>query len=248
MTFTELWKYSLAEDGWTMSHNAIRLDMADTQEILERIKAAPSVDEWEWTELLQWWDRVRENIQQHHDHEERIFFPMIRSRVELPPKLSSDHATLIERMTALSATVASMCGAKEFDATCLDQLKALAETMLPHLLEEEADTLPLMREHFKPGEVTKRAINPMIKEFAWLELPHFYRQHHGDLAKSKTHCVNVLGMPGPVWDYIENLPAKMRKYDALYGAAVVALKEPSRKADLDAKREAMKKSKACSIS
>ncbi len=35
------------------------------------------------------------NVHLHHEHEEVIFFPWMETRVKLPPKMSSDHKTLM---------------------------------------------------------------------------------------------------------------------------------------------------------
>ena len=59
---------AIEEDGWTMIHNAIRLDLEDTRIVLERMqnaKAAPDFKQsdvaHEYDALAIWWEAARQN-------------------------------------------------------------------------------------------------------------------------------------------------------------------------------------------
>lgn len=39
-----------------------------------------------------------QEVHNHHDHEEKIFFPWMETKVKLPPKMSADHKTLIANL------------------------------------------------------------------------------------------------------------------------------------------------------
>ena len=45
----------IAEDGWTLIHSAIRLDLSDTSGVVDRLIAADKVEDWEWESLRIWW-------------------------------------------------------------------------------------------------------------------------------------------------------------------------------------------------
>jgi hypothetical protein len=39
-----------------------------------------------------------QEVHNHHDHEEKIFFPWVETKVKLPPKMSADHKTLVANL------------------------------------------------------------------------------------------------------------------------------------------------------
>ena len=43
-----------------------------------------------------------EVMHDHHDHEEKIFFPWMQTKIQLPPKMSADHKTLIANLEEVS--------------------------------------------------------------------------------------------------------------------------------------------------
>lgn len=240
----------MEEDGWVYSHHAIRADLADTDMALTRMVSAGKLEDWELPALKTWWGRVCDNIHQHHDHEERIFFPRMKARPScvLSPKMSSDHKTLLTNMKAVSETMIKATS-RPFDAkttgdlkNCAERLRVLSDHMLPHLTEEEKDCLPALRKAFSPKEVQKEMTSPMIKEFTWLELPHFYRRFfkdgEGGMPAVRAHATQVLGMPGFVFDHIENIPKKIRRYNCEYGFCVEELMNPSKRAGCEAERAA----------
>ncbi|KAI2504697.1 Hemerythrin HHE cation binding domain [Fragilaria crotonensis] len=100
-------------------------------------------------------------IYDHHDNEEIIYFPWIKTRVDLShwdaEKLSHGHEDLMEMM----ARAADLC--KEIIAkkgeNCANelsqlqvQLRELKDFMDEHLAEEERDITPLLRAHFTQKE------------------------------------------------------------------------------------------------
>ena len=243
---TALWLHPMKEDGWVYSHDAIRADMTDTAAAVARMASAETLEDWELPALQKWWRRCDENIRQHHDHEERIFFPRMRAREScvLAPKMSEDHVVLMKDLAAVTEAVGNAKTAADLEA-CGDLLKVLSDHMLPHLAEEEADVLVALRKAFTPKEVRKTMMNPMIKEFTWLELPHLYRRFSkegaGGMPVVRAHAVKVLGMPGFVFDYIDKIPKKIRRYNVEYGFFIEELLDPSKRAGFEAERVAFAK-------
>jgi hypothetical protein len=79
--------------------------------------------------------------------------------------------------------------------------------------------LPQYRKNFEPSE-TATIMAPMLAEFTWSELPHFYRQWQSstmgktpeDLEKIRTHATGpALGMPWFVYDYLERMHASLER-------------------------------------
>lgn len=58
------------DNGWVLSHDAIRADLEDTMQVVARLAAAAAVEAWEHEYLVAWWARVAEYIIHHHRHEE----------------------------------------------------------------------------------------------------------------------------------------------------------------------------------
>lgn len=50
-----------------------------------------------------------QEVHNHHDHEEKIFFPWMETKVKLPPKMSADHKTLIANLDDVGQDRAAAC-------------------------------------------------------------------------------------------------------------------------------------------
>uniref|UniRef100_A0A0G4HVW3 Hemerythrin-like domain-containing protein n=1 Tax=Chromera velia CCMP2878 TaxID=1169474 RepID=A0A0G4HVW3_9ALVE len=124
---------------------------------------------WMVTHLSTWWARVENNIELHHDHEERLFFPFLRTRINLPERMSSDHKALMSTMGKATEALKAFEGSITVKQTktlgtdlgpAMEKLSAfrglfadLEAIMDPHLVEEEENVLPLMMEKFTVKEV-----------------------------------------------------------------------------------------------
>ena len=92
-------------------------------------------------------------VHHHHDNEEKIFFPMLAYRIQLPPKMTADHKTLLEMLERTATNVkALVVGDAATNAAALATLTAsfndMSMHMREHLLEEEHVGLPMMRHNF----------------------------------------------------------------------------------------------------
>merc|ERR1711998_499614 len=103
------------QDGWTLIHSAIRLDVSDTKEALTRLIAASTVEDWEWEGLVKWWVHVATEIHLHHDHEERFFFPAIYKRCcqELQERYSHSHEELMTKIKDVTGKLQEAANSKD---------------------------------------------------------------------------------------------------------------------------------------
>ena len=219
-------------DGWTYAHNAIRLDLKDTIFAVNRIYNNNKVEKWELEHLLLWWRRVYDNINMHHDHEERLFFPFLKSKIDIPDKVSDDHRELNRLVLEVSKRIIHLCNYSQV-IDLLESLEQLDEHMCEHLLEEEHQILPLLRKHFTPKEL-KPTIDKMVSEFKWYELPHYYRQlkieNQYDKGQILEHTQNVLEIPGCIFKCC--IWRNFSKYENQYGYLIHELKYPEEKKKL----------------
>eukprot|EP00304_Pavlova_gyrans_P016101 CAMPEP_0206034330 /NCGR_PEP_ID=MMETSP1466-20131121/1265_1 /ASSEMBLY_ACC=CAM_ASM_001126 /TAXON_ID=44452 /ORGANISM="Pavlova gyrans, Strain CCMP608" /LENGTH=319 /DNA_ID=CAMNT_0053408607 /DNA_START=50 /DNA_END=1010 /DNA_ORIENTATION=- len=215
--------------GWMWAHHAIRADFEDTLIILARMRDAPKIEPWEIDELKLWFARVSENVHHHHDNEEKVFFPKIRERVALPERLTADHKTMLAALTEADAAVNAIRSQSDV-SKAYTKVKAVQDMMLPHLKEEEDDTLPAMMKQFTPKDFAPIE-QKMVKAMAWYELPHFYRRLEDDFAAKRSHGVGHLGIPGFVFG--GPIKKNMDRYDVEYGWYVHELKDPALKPKYD---------------
>ena len=91
---------------------------------------------------------------EHHKNEDDQLNPYIKTRVNYPDKLETDHIELLEILNAISEDIKNL---KENDF--VEELKVKWENyelkMLPHLKEEENIGLPLLMAYFTPKEVNE---------------------------------------------------------------------------------------------
>ncbi|KAG2489354.1 hypothetical protein HYH03_012184 [Edaphochlamys debaryana] len=156
------WPHPAHQDGWKLSHDAIRRDMDALLSGLERTRAlvesGRALEAWQVAHMQLLVKDMYHNVHAHHDHEEEIFFPWMESRVVVPPKMSSDHKTLmalLDRTRDLAAAMrpGSAQGCKSLVSDLLSTFSTLRAHMRQHLEEEEIVGLPLMRKHFTAAEL-----------------------------------------------------------------------------------------------
>jgi hemerythrin-like domain-containing protein len=149
------WKHSPDKDGWVKAHNMIRDEVDSFIDALESISnknSDSSTPSWAITSIKQFWSHHEHVVHTHHNNEDNIMNPFMKTRINLPDKLEADHNIIIERMT----NVTNCVNALKEDSS-LDQLStamsSYREYLFPHLIEEEEIALPLLRSFFTPKEV-----------------------------------------------------------------------------------------------
>lgn len=151
------WPRSPETDGWTIAHNSLRqeLDMfsaALAATVARNAGKAPN--DWEIECVRRWWKSHRVHVIAHHENEDKLFMPFLQTKIALPPKLETDHVSLVEHLGRLETLIAAV---STDSVSCIKDLAecwdSYALTMKPHLLEEEHVGLPLMRAFFEPKEI-----------------------------------------------------------------------------------------------
>lgn len=101
------------------------------------------------------------SVNEHHDAEEEIFFPWIKTRTPYPERLFSKcHEELISTMKQMKMACESIC--RNGGKNCTADISLLKNTiptfvrdMRSHLQEEEESIPALMRSHFTEEEENK---------------------------------------------------------------------------------------------
>lgn len=220
---------AVKDSGWYWAHEAIRADLADTLAVLDRLAGAAAPAPWERDALLLVWGYVAGFIRHHHHNEEAFFFPKMRERVALPPSLESDHATLVAMLDATDA----LLGAEHAKAAGADwrevarSLRALEAVMLPHLREEEEQTLPLMHARFSAADFAPIE-RQVVGQMPWHSMGHMYRRLGDDDGAKRAHACGALGVPRIVWSRV--LRPRVERYQAEVGWLFEALLLPQSRA------------------
>ncbi len=147
------WTITPEQSGWVLSHNAIRGEINAMRETLAGLKR--QLRGWEIKCLKLWWEGHRIHVHEHHNNEDNIFNPFLRTRINYPEKLETDHQGIIKIMEQINTVIFTLTPG---DQTCeikilWDQYRTL---MFPHLEEEEQVGLPLAMAYFTQKEVSEK--------------------------------------------------------------------------------------------
>lgn len=198
------WKVPPSEDGWVLSHDALRLDLQDMQRLLDSLSsqaaAGRPLQPWQLKAALHAWRYHEHMLRVHHQTEEELYFPLLRTRFEVPQKQSADHEGILKLMQACSAGFDA--AAQAFDTAAaakaveslrqqFGQFRRLCEA---HYREEEVETLPLIRRHFTPDEIRPTA-KKISKAYGLLDMGNYLRPM---TPEQRTAWMTRVGMPWAV--------------------------------------------------
>eukprot|EP00931_Biecheleriopsis_adriatica_P100987 TRINITY_DN76216_c0_g1_i1.p1 TRINITY_DN76216_c0_g1~~TRINITY_DN76216_c0_g1_i1.p1 ORF type:complete len:263 (+),score=66.52 TRINITY_DN76216_c0_g1_i1:79-867(+) len=154
-----LWKHAAHEDGWTHAHNAIRMELDNFMEALKAVQSRAAMGnliQWEITAMQKWWDSHEKHTHSHHHNEDDLFNPFLKTRIQYPKKLETDHVGLVAKMNHIKKLIG---GLDVNISNCVDLLVTswgeYSSMMKAHLREEEEVGIPLMRAFFSPEEIGK---------------------------------------------------------------------------------------------
>jgi len=199
-------------DGWMMSHNALRLDQEDlkriTDEVLARRIDEGSTQPWMGANLEVWFEECYRTIHEHHEHEEKIFFPEMAKLVPggVPSKMSADHKTLMDLLNrskidvgVLTSLIKNSAPKEEMEAArakASASLQAFDQEMRQHLREEEVVGIPLYRANvsIKQHKVIEKQI---LKDLTPFDLGWFLRPVQ-DESEKRMWMKQFGGIPTPV--------------------------------------------------
>jgi hemerythrin superfamily protein len=152
-----------ADVGLLIPHEAIRRQMTMMCQSAAAMPRSPGKDErWKITMFSSWFvDYFFVSVEEHHDAEEKIYFPWIKSKTEYPEKVfSKSHEDLIAAMTVIKDACNEILQ-KEGNG-CKDQVALLKknvpefETEMRAHLKEEEETIPqALRDNFTEEENDK---------------------------------------------------------------------------------------------
>ena len=163
------WPFPIEDDGFYKIHDALRMDMNDIQAIAERLSSTQEVQHWEKQAFTKVWTLFEEWVHEHHENEEKVFFPWIATRVELPERLTSDHLTLMDMLRECAKLVE-----KHRYMDFLPAFKALKIEMELHFAEEEKAIMTQMRDSFTRAE-QKVVEAEIAKNLKLMDIGHLLR-------------------------------------------------------------------------
>lgn len=155
------WPTPMEKDGWMHAHNALRDQLRSFIEVLEVVKLRGTLDQWEIDCIRTVWHGHYLNIHDHHENEDRIYTPFLKTRFHYPEKCETDHDALVVSMDKLSVLVKALKVGDKAD-NLLSSYVELEKLMLPHLKQEEDECLPLCRAYFTQEECLPK-IQEIIK-------------------------------------------------------------------------------------
>ncbi len=150
---TETWKISHKDSGWVLSHNAIRAEINSMEKVLSKL--IEPLEKWQIDCIQKWWEGHYIHVKEHHSNEDDIFNPFLRTRINYPEKLETDHQGIIEIMKKINNIITSIKKGEH-----VNELRELwneyKKIMFPHLEEEEEIGLPLSMAYFTHKEVSEK--------------------------------------------------------------------------------------------
>jgi hemerythrin-like domain-containing protein len=150
------WTYPPEKDGWAMSHLALTSEIRIFGEAFESIKSRALLD-WEVKSIQTAFAGHYQHVTWHHNDEDDNVVPFFKKRFVYPERLESDHP----KIEALGAKVKTKIeGLKPGDRIddILMAWKKYGDMIVPHMDEENATALLLMRAYFTPQD-----LKPMIE-------------------------------------------------------------------------------------
>lgn len=199
---TAEWVVPPSDDGWVLSHDALRLDMEDLQRLLDalsaQVAAGRPLEKWQLEAAQGAWRYHAHMLTVHHDTEEQLYFPLLRTRFEVPDKQSADHERILQLIKECDAKFDAAAADPAAAAQQLGSLKASFEQFrklcTEHYREEEVDTLPLIRRHFTPEEVRPTA-KKISKAYGLMDMGNYLRPM---TPEHRTAWMTRVKMPTPV--------------------------------------------------
>ena len=157
------WHDPTESDGWFRIHNTIRAEMTKLAASLAACaKTGEPLPAWKVDAIKSYWSLHGALVHAHHAHEDDIFTPLLSRRCALPPKLEIVHGDILELMAAVDAAADALAPGADL-APLVSAFDAYKASMEPHLAEEEAVCVPLMRAYFSFEEIS-RVLAPMMKK------------------------------------------------------------------------------------
>lgn len=149
-----------ADAGLLIPHEAIRRQMAMMTQSAAAMPDEPVATEgWKLTLFAKWYiDYFYVCVEEHHDAEEKIYFPWLKEKTQYPEKeFSKSHEELIKAMGVVKDACQKILNKR--GKGCAEEVKLLKEKiptfetdMRAHLKEEEETVPDLVRNNYTQAE------------------------------------------------------------------------------------------------
>lgn len=211
----DLWTYPETSDGWYRIHNAIKAEMAKFSAGMSACKSP--LEAWQVVALQAYWKGHSDLVHRHHEHEDDMFTPMLKEKVNYPEKLEADHEALTKMMAGVDSALGALAAGGDV-AALVAVFEPYRKTMEAHLKEEEEICVPLMRAYFEPKYVGKK-VEDIMKTMDKTLMGSFV--HHQGGKKEFQVFAKQEGIPFFVW-YLD-FKACRAKYRAAMETKIQAL-------------------------
>lgn len=81
------WQYPEEDDGWILTHNALRGEMGCMKEAIDMVMKRGEFQQWEIEALQTIWDAHYVFVDAHHHNEDDKIQPIFAARVRYPEKV-----------------------------------------------------------------------------------------------------------------------------------------------------------------
>lgn len=147
--------------GMYVMHHAFRRDLA---RFAAASAATPAADSATWTALRRWWERVAVFLHEHHEKEDSLLWPALRSRVDADgarvlDEMEMEHDRIDPLLDVLEWTL-PVLAAGDAPAVRLEDARQravaafgdLATLLDAHLAHEEREAVVLIQRHLDAAE------------------------------------------------------------------------------------------------
>jgi hypothetical protein len=212
------WQYPTQSDGWFRIHNTIRAEMTKLAAALDACAATGEpLPAWKVDAIKSYWSLHSALVRAHHAHEDDIFYPLLATRCALPPKLEIVHGDVLELSAAVDLAVNALEPGADL-VPLVSAFDAYKASMEPHLAEEEAVCVPLMRAYFSFKEIAE-VMAPMMKKMDPLVMGAFV--HHQGSKDQFMKFMKQEKIPAIAW--YADFKSMRTKYRAAQEAVAQAL-------------------------
>ena len=102
-------------DGWAMIHASLTRNLNDWESALAGARDRLTSNKldgkhasWVALNLATWWSMHGHAMHDHHDAEEKIFFPAFAQKFALPARFTESHAVLVDEMAAMESALVKL--------------------------------------------------------------------------------------------------------------------------------------------
>ena len=147
------WNYPAEKDGWCAVHTALKGEIALLAEAFAALKSRDrGLVDWEIKCIQTAFACHFQHVSWHHHDEDDSFVPFMKQRVKYPDKLEADHPKIEAQCQKVKQAIEKLTEGDSLDELTVEW-KKYGDMIGPHMDEEEATALLLLRAYFKPEDL-----------------------------------------------------------------------------------------------